>query len=166
MSTRALVNDEFNQQNLIKAKCMNRLLFTMLIFMTFGCTSRDEVARIKSPDGRVDAVLLETNGGATTSFGYDIFITPSGSGTWRGKEVANLYGAIRNENAYGVNLIWTSIDELAIEFLKARQQELVKPTVALMSKRVKVTLQAGITDPKAPSGGMLYNLKQGGGVPN
>ncbi len=30
---------------------------------------RDEVARVASPSGKVDAVVVETNGGATTSFG-------------------------------------------------------------------------------------------------
>ena len=143
---------------------MHRLLLTAFLLTAFGCTSKDEVARVKSPDGKVDAVLFETNGGATTSFGYEVFITPPGAGTWRGKEVADLYGAVRSENAYGVNLTWTSNDELAIEFLKARQQELMKPTVDLVSKRIKVTLKAGVTDSKAPSGGMLYNLKQVGGV--
>jgi hypothetical protein len=32
-----------------------------------GLVSRDEVARVASPDGRVEAVLIETNGG-----GYDV----------------------------------------------------------------------------------------------
>ena len=35
-----------------------------------GLVSRDEVARVASPYGGVEAVLIETNGGATTSFGY------------------------------------------------------------------------------------------------
>jgi hypothetical protein len=41
-----------------------------------GCSlvSRDEVARVASPDGRVEAVLIETNGGATTSFGYEVHV--------------------------------------------------------------------------------------------
>jgi hypothetical protein len=30
--------------------------------------SKDEVARVSSPNGQIDAVLVETNGGATTSF--------------------------------------------------------------------------------------------------
>jgi hypothetical protein len=46
------------------------LLMAYFIFLLAGEPSKDEVARNTSPTGKVDAVLLETNGGATTSFGY------------------------------------------------------------------------------------------------
>jgi hypothetical protein len=39
-----------------------------------GLVSRDEVARVISPDGRLEAILIETNGGATTAFGYEIWL--------------------------------------------------------------------------------------------
>ena len=64
-----------------------------------------EVFRTTTPDKRFDCVVYERNGGATTSFVYWIFIVPT-----KGKVqeltlltdtqclVANLYGAIRNNN--------------------------------------------------------------------
>jgi hypothetical protein len=39
----------------------------------------DEVARATNPSGKVDAVLVERNGGATTSFGYNIYVGDSAS---------------------------------------------------------------------------------------
>ena len=45
-----------------------------LLLSACGIASEDEVARVTSPDGRVEAVLIETNGGATTSFGYKVLV--------------------------------------------------------------------------------------------
>jgi hypothetical protein len=104
---------------------MLRLLaFCSLVAVFTGCglVSSDEVARVRSPTGRLEAVVIETNGGATTSFGYEVYIVPAGSGTWRGREVASFYGAARNDNAYGVNVRWVTVNSLAIEYLQARQQ--------------------------------------------
>jgi len=50
------------------------LLMAYFIFLLAGEPSKDEVARDTSPTGKVDALLLETNGGATTSFGYEVYI--------------------------------------------------------------------------------------------
>src|SRR6267142_6719220 len=64
--------------------------------------SFDEVARVPHPNANVDAVLVETNGGATTSFGYEVFIFPRGQKPKRSDHaVASLYGAGRNDHAYG-----------------------------------------------------------------
>jgi hypothetical protein len=38
-------------------------------------------------------------------------------------QVAWLYGAGRNEDAYGANLKWTNDHELVIEYLKARSND-------------------------------------------
>ena len=38
----------------------------------------DEIQRLPSPDGKVDAVIIKRNCGATTSFAYLLFIVPSG----------------------------------------------------------------------------------------
>jgi hypothetical protein len=90
---------------------LNRLpsVFTALalVMLATGCkrtVSHDEVARTWSPNGQVAAILFEENGGATTSFGYEVELgSKNGSGQ---KLVAQLYGAQRNEDAYGANLRW------------------------------------------------------------
>jgi hypothetical protein len=122
-----------------------------------GLVSRDQVARVACPDGRVEAVLIETDGGATTSFGYEVHVVPKGRPAR--DQVAWLYGAVRNKNAYGVNLKWTDDHELVIEYLDAREQGLERATVGVEGRAIKVSLRSGVYDPTAPAGGMLYNLE-------
>ena len=138
------------------------LMFCLFLAVFIGCglVSIDEVARVRSPTGRLDAVVVEINGGATTSFAYEVYVVPAGSATWRGKEVASLYAAVRNDDAYGVNLRWTSGNSLLIEYLKARNQQLDTADTYVVGQHVKIALRDGISDPTAPGGGMLYNLRQ------
>lgn len=120
--------------------------------------SRDDVAVIVSPDKRFRAILVETNGGATTSFGYIVCIEPIGFLTSR-HQVANLYGAGRSEQAYGANLVWAGARTLRIEYLDARIAELDDPDPVIAGERFSVQLKSGVNDESAPPGGMLYNLQ-------
>jgi len=133
------------------------LLMVWLLSGLVGEPSKDEVARVTSPSGKVDAVLLEINGGATTSFGYEVYVVehdtkPSGS------PVASLYEAIRNQHASGANLVWPSIDSLAIEYLTAKSARLNTRTQSVGAQAIHFSLREGVTDNAAPPGGMLYNL--------
>jgi hypothetical protein len=129
----------------------------------FGPPSRDEVARATSPGGDVDAVLFESNGGATTSFGYQVSLVPKGEPAEKAAEAAALYAAVRSKSAYGVNLHWASPSLLWIEYESSRGAKVKQPTVFVAGREVTVELYGGVTDPSAPSGGMLYNLQ---GRPN
>ena len=126
----------------------------------FGRPSKDEVARVRSPDGAIEGVVVETNGGATTSFGYEVHVLRVGDRPGAAHRVAFLHGAGRNATAYGVNLRWTSPASLSIEYRDARSATVEKPMVSIASRQVSVNLAAGIEDPSAPSGGMLYNLRK------
>jgi hypothetical protein len=123
-----------------------------------ACSSRDEVARVASPDGRVEAVLIERNSGATTSFWYEILLVDSSN--MRREQVASLYGATRSDVAYGVNLIWANDRELVLEYEDARSQSLEKRTVRIAGRDIRTLLRPGVSDAAAPAGGMLYNLKR------
>jgi hypothetical protein len=112
---------------------------------------------VPSPDGHIDALLMETNGGATTSFGYEVHVVERGRPAK--DQVVRLYGASRNQNAYGANLKWTGENELVIEYLEARDQTLERATVSIAGRVIKVSLRSGVNDPMAPAGGMLYNLE-------
>jgi hypothetical protein len=122
--------------------------------------SRDEVSRISSPSGILDAVLIETNGGATASFGYEVRIVPKGKKYNWGVEVASLYGAIRNEHAYGANLRWETPQKIVIEYYQSKTADLLKNKVKIKNQIIEVSLRGGVVDSSAPSGGMLYNLKK------
>jgi hypothetical protein len=130
-----------------------------------GCswllTSEDEVARVAAPSGDVEAVLVETNGGATTSFGYGVYVVERRDRPGSSDEVAAFYGAHRNASAYGVNLRWDSNDTLAIEYLDAKSDKLLKPVVRVARRPIAVLLRSGVEDEDAPGGGMLFNLREG-----
>ena len=124
-----------------------------------GGWSWDEVVRARSPDASRDAVLIERNGGATTSFGYEVFVVPHDAQVREGARgaVASLYAATRNAQAYGVNLRWLADDSLGVEYLHAREALVHDAAVGHRPDRLRVVLRAGVEDPGAPSGGMQYN---------
>jgi hypothetical protein len=131
----------------------------MLTVLGTGCKKQPasyEVARVKSPNGNLEAVLTETNGGATTSFGYEVSVGTEGAKTL--DPVASLYGALRNEQAYGVNLSWLDNHVLRVQYLRAKAVQNVSKTVSVGGQEVEVELQSGVEDAGAPSGGMHYNL--------
>jgi hypothetical protein len=127
--------------------------------------SFDEVQRVKSPDQKYDVVVAEENGGATTSFNYLVYILPSGGLLQRhhawGTEpqmiqIGSLYGAIRNEQAYGLNVHWSNSNTVVLECLKADRVNV--PTKArLQGKDFSIVYNSQTLDPLAPPGGMDYN---------
>jgi hypothetical protein len=126
-------------------------------FSVPSCVSNDEVARASSPSGQLDAIVMEDNGGATTSFGYTVLIAEVGSPPRKGTRVASFYGATRSERAYGVNARWISDDVLRIEYLKAQSARLEPPgSFSVDGRSISVSLEAGISDPRACAGGMLH----------
>ncbi|HRF59979.1 MAG TPA: hypothetical protein PLH94_08710 [Fimbriimonadaceae bacterium] len=134
------------------------LLMTWGIYMLAGEPSEDEVARVVSPSGKIDAVLFEINGGATTSFGYEIYVVEHGAKP-SGSPAVALYGAVRNEHAYGANLIWLSPDSLSVEYLRAKSAKVHAHTQSIGSQTIHIALREGAIDNAAPPGGMLYNLR-------
>src|SRR6266850_5815337 len=63
-----------------RSSCVG-VLFVLMIAVSTGCdpVGRTEIRRIPSPDSRVDAVLLEGSGGATTGFFYEIHLVLKGA---------------------------------------------------------------------------------------
>lgn len=130
----------------------------MLMILCSGCSepiSRYEVARVPSPSGRLEVILTETNGGATTSFGYDVSLTMTGSS--RATSVASLYGATRSKTAYGVDIQWLNEYKLKILYLNAKSVRNVVTRANIEGHIVDVELQSGIDNPAAPSGSMHNN---------
>jgi hypothetical protein len=138
---------------------MHRAGLLSLAIALPGCWSYDEVARVAHLDSPLEAVVVEGNGGATTSFSYDIYVVEEGRPYRRGDMVAGLYGAVRSSSAYGVNLHWVG-DTLRIEYLSARQDTLFRSMLERSGRRISVQLAPGIVDSTAPSGGMLYQLRK------
>jgi hypothetical protein len=127
--------------------------FIVLMYLLMR-PSHDEVSRIASPDGKVLATLVEVNGGATTSMGYEVSLTRSDKPS-SVTRVARLYDAVRNDSAYGVNLQWDSPSELSLQYLSAKTATVIVPVWQSGNSAVHVVLRAGIKDSTAPPGGML-----------
>lgn len=142
----------------VVVSCLLLSLLISLPFVTLFSASRDEVARVASPAGGVDAVLIEINGGATTDLAYSVRLEERG---WFGStsEVASLYGAHRSPCAYGVNLRWAAADRLVIDYYDAERSQ-AHPAEAA-GRMVQVELKPGTVDRSAPCGGMDYNLRGG-----
>lgn len=91
----------------------------MLIFFIHGCSPcrYEEVIRIKSPDGKVEAVHVKGNCGATTSFAESVFIVPIGDKTPKPKDDNEILLA---DHVEGINLVWREPKVLEIHYDEAR----------------------------------------------
>jgi hypothetical protein len=89
-------------------------------FLPFSEWSENEVMRILSPDGRLEAVLTQSNAGATTSFKYRIYITIPGT-DFRGQESLFVGDKLRNKSNHDLPLIhWNESHELLISYDSAQ----------------------------------------------
>ena len=102
------------------------LVYTFLFFSfySFGCnaiplfeTSSTEHYRVKSPDGEVDAVLMKSDGGATTSFSYSLFLLPKGTSR---KKLSLDYSQLIADRAESLKITWIENKILQIDCKSAR----------------------------------------------
>ncbi len=119
-----------------------------------GGPSCEEVAWANSPDGRTHAILLETNGGATTSYGYLVELHPADHQGEPPVSAGKLYGAVRSDCAYGVDLQWLDPTTLGLRFESAKQVHIPR-SVVVGGRQVRIVAQAGLKNDDAPCGGML-----------
>lgn len=134
------------------------ILFFLGSLLMRACVSEEVVARTISPEGTFETILVETNGRATTSFGYSVRVRPVRGLLRPWKEVGGFYGATRSECAYGVNLRWYGARSLRLEYLEAKSVT-VDPSVKVAGSTITLTLAPGVVDRSAPCGGMGYNLR-------
>jgi hypothetical protein len=132
-----------------------------LAFPDLGETSFDEVTRVPHPTVALDAVVIETNGGATTSFGYEVFVVARGSHPDPAKSLVSLYDTSRSRCAYGVNVRWEGESTLVVQYLQSKSTAIRQTSWSLQGLSGAVSVQPGSDDPTAPCGGMLYNLDKG-----
>ena len=139
------------------------MIVGVLLLLIGACDapSKDEVVRLRSPNGKADAVLIETNNGATTSFGYEVHVVEADAKPDASPAVY-LYGATRNETAYGLNLRWQQDGVLGIEYQDANSIQSNITSISVGDERIHLVLRSNVTDPTAPSGGILYNLEVSG----
>jgi len=95
---------------------VNRLFKLYLgLSLLWGCSAeQQEIKRVRSPDQRVDAVLIQTNAGATTGFVYEIFLVPTGATPKEGHE------QFRADQVVNLELRWQQPKSLEIVYDQAR----------------------------------------------
>lgn len=149
------------------------MFFLNLLYITFGlitlplqigwlaldplslATQEVEVRKLASSDENIFATLMEINGGATTAYGYRIYLE---SGDLLDfcfkKEIAFLYAATRNLCASGADLQWTSDNTILIKYLSARFTRVPAETVEFCGKTITVKLVPNTVTPEATCGAM------------
>lgn len=132
------------------------LLLTALLA---GCGfDSEEVLRVTSPSGLVDAVVIEGSAGATTTFVYEVCLVAHGGVCRKGAAAASLVRAERSDRAYGVNVRWADSQHLIVEYLRAASTSIHRSPSVIDGQAISIRLQSGISDENAPQGGMYYNM--------
>jgi hypothetical protein len=78
--------------------------------------NRKEIARVTSPDGAVDAVMIRTNCGAPCSFGYEVYILGKGKRPPSDPQRA-LFSA---DDVLAGEISWTQPHLLSIGYTRAK----------------------------------------------
>ena len=99
-----------------------------------ACLPEHESARIASPDGRLEAVVVEGNGGATTASWHRVELVERGEGG--GRVVARFHGA------RDLAVRWSSPASVVLEYTEAHEAELKKASVEIAGRRVVVALSS------------------------
>ncbi len=95
--------------------CWFMMLLIPILWMT-ACTIdlTEQIERIASPDRVVDAVIVKSNGGATTSYAYSVHIVPVNGTLQKGHEI------FKSDKVDALNVFWQEPCLLIIEYEKAR----------------------------------------------
>jgi hypothetical protein len=138
-----------------------RISRTAVVLLVSGCTwigdptKYPEKQRTPSPDGKLDAVVVEDDGDATTGLYHDVFIVRHGAllPHWKKDVVAVLEWPYLNDTTVGVRPRWRGNDTLALEFQRATRQRLERPEVRGPDGPITVLLARGVVDSAAHAGG-------------
>ncbi|MEJ2871583.1 hypothetical protein WCD74_27740 [Actinomycetospora sp. OC33-EN08] len=137
---------------------MKRLAALVAVLTIAGCApdvERTEVVRVPSPDGALDAVVVQTSAGASTPFGYLVTVPPHGCAA-ADEPVLRVVGASRSASAAGVTVAWVGPRTVRVGWLDARFRDPDADVVTLDGPEgpVSVVSGAGASDATAPPGGM------------
>jgi len=88
------------------------LSFLVAGTIVLGCdpVAREEITRITSPDFMIDALLVQTDAGATTSFGYEVYFVP------RGKQLTKEHPLFRGNKMEKLKFRWVKPKLFEIQY--------------------------------------------------
>lgn len=105
-------NDWYSEKKIV----LGLFSFLVIGIIVLGCdpVARKEIKRITSPDFMIDALLVQTNAGATTSFGYEVYFVP------RGKQLAEENPLFRGDKMKELKLRWVQSKLFEIQYKQGR----------------------------------------------
>jgi hypothetical protein len=97
---------------------VDQKIFLSCLLLFASCSKLDpcvekEVSRLKSPDQKVEAIILERDCGATTSMVSKVFIVKTG-------EVIEKDPVFEADKIDGLEVHWKDSQQLRVEYLNAR----------------------------------------------
>ncbi len=131
--------------------------FALLLFSCAG-PAREERAWANSSDGRTHAILIETNGGATTAFGYQVELHPADHQGQRPISAADFYHVV-SDCGYGLGMHWADANTLVLSLRSASQMH-VDSSVMVGGKNIQILVKTGVDDPTDPCRGMKGRPRQ------
>lgn len=105
---------------------------------------QEEISRLLSPSGQIEAVVTEADAGATTSNSYWVHVLSRGEKKM-GQPAVVLSGAQRNEKENGVHVHWVAPNTLQIEYFKAKNVIVHAQMVTVGSNTVQIQLRSGVS---------------------
>lgn len=126
----------------------------LAFFLDLHTYSFDEIVRTHSPNGKIDAVLVERGVGVGGANHYWIYLVPSSNTVdrytryfsfmpWQtAKTVGDVYNARKNNDKYGLDLRWQNNDVLEVNCSVAESHKLAK-LVSVEGQNVNVIFHSG-----------------------
>ncbi len=99
----------------------NLLVFSTLVVLLAACgplhmpVVTEEIVRFTSPDGRVDAIILTSDAGATTATAHEVYIAPRGT-TKRDLK----HPVFTADYVMGLKVKWIESKHLEVQYQSAR----------------------------------------------
>jgi hypothetical protein len=142
-------NDECRAIKFMSAFQRVAILSVCVVAMSSCAGDEIEKERLTSPDGKVDAIVTESDCGAPCSFVYEVSLAPTRSHS--GKRVAYLDAATHGKGEWGVTLRWLDSTTLSVEYVKADSANLEKETLTVAGDTINTVLQKQLVNPDQPA---------------
>lgn len=121
----------------------------LLAFSVSGCDEpvREEMMRVPSPDGEVEAIVLRVNAHSTVAFSYEVYVAPPGERDVPTR-IAGFYRVHSDgEPERAVTPVWLDDRNLQITFGAAQMGDLLQDDVVVDGRRIRLTCRGSVSQP-------------------
>jgi hypothetical protein len=139
-----------------------KAFYILILFLVLnGCSRNNEVLRVTSPSGKVDAVVYESESDLAfvECCNYEVHLVEHKQMSSIDVLAVTLKGAMRNANSHGINVHWRDDINLVLDYSHAKSVNKYDKSISIAGSNIEVTLKDGIVDTLARSGTMLFDMK-------